>query len=297
MNGRLASAIVLAALAASAPLAAAPRPWLLPSTTTVAAAGEWVPVDAAISDVVFFADRFPLPLEGMTVTAPDGSAGELRNLAAGHTRATFDVALDRPGTWKIATLQTGMTGSFKLNGEEWRVGRRGPPRPPGAGTGAGAARAQPPAGRPMPHIVASPADIPAGATDVRLVETSGRTELFLTAGVPTRTVLKPGGKGLEAEFVGHPDDLVADEPAQLRFLIDGRPAAGVKVTVVPDGRRYRDADDAIELVTGADGMARIAWPHAGMMWLGATAADAHPADPRAGERRMTYATTLEVMAP
>jgi hypothetical protein len=35
---------------------------------------------------------------------------------------------------------------------------------------------------------------------------------------------------------------VADQPAKLRFLVDGQPAKGLKLTIVPGGKRYRDAE-------------------------------------------------------
>jgi hypothetical protein len=50
------------------------------------------------------------------------------------------------------------------------------------------------------------------------------------------------GKGLEFAPITHPDDLVADQPAKLRFLVDGQPAKGLKLTIVPGGKRYRDAE-------------------------------------------------------
>jgi hypothetical protein len=176
---------------------------------------------------------------------------------------------------------SGLMGSFKVNGEEKRVGGRGgPPGPDGV--------------RRPPLTVA---DIPADAIDVKLTETSNRNEIFVTAGEPTRTVLKPTGKGLEVDFVSHPDELVAGEQARFRFLVDGRPASGLKVTVVPGGKRYRNAEGARELTTGTDGVLAIDWPAAGMYWLSASHEDAKPSLARATARRMGYVTTLEVMTP
>ncbi|NIJ31665.1 DUF4198 domain-containing protein [Sphingomonas oligoaromativorans] len=282
----LVSRLLVATALLSAPAAlSAHRQWLLPSTTIVSGTDNWVTVDAAVSNDLFYPDHFPMQTESIQVWQPDGSTGAIQNAAKGRYRSTFDVQLDKPGTWKIGTASTNVSGSFKLNGEDWTVGRRrGPPRGPEG------------AGRPA-HSVATAADIPAGATDVKLTEMSSRNEIFVTAGEPTATVLKPTGKGLDMEPVTHPDSLVSNEPARFRFLIDGKPAAGLKVTLIPGGKRYRDSEGVMELATGADGVLEVKWPAPGMYWLNATTTDNHPATPRATERRMSYTSTLEVMAP
>ncbi|MDB5715592.1 MAG: nickel uptake transporter family protein [Sphingomonadales bacterium] len=304
--------ISLLLIAASALTLASPalahRQWLLPQATTFSGANDWVSVDAAVSNDLFFADHFPMRVDTIKVWAPDGSPGEIANGALGHYRSTFDVKLDKPGTWKIGTASSGFSGSFKDDGVEWRVGGRG--GPPGAG-GPGAAATGPkptptsaPANAPAPGQPGAPrpsvptvADIPANATDVVLTESSSRNEIFVTAGAPTTTVLKPSGKGLEMSPVTHPDELVANEEARFIFLVDGKPAANLKVTLVPGGKRFRDTEGAFEVTTGKDGVAAIKWPAAGMYWLNASATDARTTTPRATQRRMSYTSTLEVSAP
>lgn len=145
--------------------------------------------------------------------------------------------------------------------------------------------------------VASVADIPAGATDVHLVESQMANYIFVTADAPTRTVFDTSGKGLQLDPVTHPDALVADEEGQFRFLVDGKPAAGVKVTVIPGEKKFREQEDAQELTTGPDGLVRIKWTVAGMYWISASLTDNHPSEPRASERRMSYTMTVEVPAP
>ena len=274
------SHLMIAAAALAIPAAAsAHRMWMLPSATVVSGTESWVTVDAAVSNDLFFFDHQPLRLEQMKVWQPDGSAGQLQNGSTGRYRSTFDVQLNKPGTWKIGTAMLGVMGSFKVNGEEKRVGGRGgPPRP----------------GMPAPLTVA---DIPADATDVKLTESSTRNEIFVTAGEPTTTVFAPTNTGLEMAPITHPDELVSGEAAKFRFLIDGKAAANLKVTVIPGGKRYRDAEGAMELTTGADGVLSVTWPSAGMYWLNATATDAKTTTPRATQRRMSYVTTLEVLTP
>ena len=79
--------------------------------------------------------------------------------------------------------------------------------------------------------------------------------------------------------------------------IDGKPAAGVKVTAVPGSKQYRSSEMVTTVETGADGIATIAWPTPGMYWIDAQAEDANPAEPRATKRRMGYTFTAEVVAP
>lgn len=292
----IAPRLLAATILLSLPVAAsAHRQWLLPSITTLSGTDGWVSVDAAVSNDLFYADHVAMQTDGIKVWEADGTAGAIKNAATGRHRSTFDVQLTKPGTWKIGTAASNISGTFKLNGADWTVGRRRGP-PPGAGAGAGA----PPAGAAPSapaNAVAGIADIPADATDIKLVESQSRNEIFVTSGAPTKTVLQPTGKGLEFDPVTHPDDLVADEPARFRFLIDGKPAAGLKVTVIPGGKRFRSSEDAQDLTTGADGTVEVRWPVPGFYWLNATATDTHPSNPRATERRMSYTTTLEVPAP
>ncbi|PCD03470.1 nickel uptake transporter family protein [Sphingomonas spermidinifaciens] len=273
--------LLAAAALASIPVGvSAHRLWFLPSGTIFSGTDSWVTVDMAASNDLFYADHQPGRLEGVKVWRPDGSEGRMQNGSTGRYRSVFDVALDAPGTWKIGMVQDGLMGSFKVGGVEKRVGGR-----PQMG----------PDGKRLPPLTA--ADIPADATEVKLTEVSSRNEIYVTAGEPTTTVLKPVGRGLEADWQTHPDELVAGEPARVRFLIDGKPAANLKVTLVPGGKRYRDAEGARELVTAADGTVALDWPAAGMYWLNAVAEDRTVTQPRATGRRMSFTSTVEVMTP
>lgn len=304
LSGRL---LVFAVLAALPGVASADRMWLFPSGTIFGGTGSWVTVDSAISDDLFFTDHAPGRLENVKVWQPDGTPGQVQNGATGRYRAVFDVQLDKSGTWKIASEMSNVMGSFKVDGVEKRIGRRGPPpgqqgqpgqgpgqRGPGQG-GPGPRNGQGPQGPQTPPLTID--DIPANATDVKLTERVVRLETFVTVGEPTKTVLQPTGRGLELDPITHPDELVAGETARFRFLLDGKPAAGLKVTAIAGGTRYRDALGAMELTTGPDGVVSVTWPSAGMYWLNATAADAHASNPKVGERQLSYAATLEVMTP
>jgi hypothetical protein len=264
----IALAAALAAVALPTSLSAH-RMWILPSTTIVAGEDGWVTFDAAASNDVFFADHQPSRVEPAAI-APDGTPAKVENFHVGKSRATFDLHMTKPGTWKLATVGGGVSGSYKVNGEEQRL-----PRGTTADKLAGL--------------------IPAGATEVKLAETSSRSEVFLTLGAPTDTVLKATGKGLELVPVTHPNDLVAGEAATFGFTIDGKPAAGLTVLVVPGGLRYRDAGTGeISLTTDAQGQVKVTWPGPGMYWLNATGTGEGSSIPNA-TRRFSYTATLEVL--
>jgi len=271
---RLPATRLIAAIAAIgfvATAASAHRQWMLPSSTVVSGDDMWVTVDAAVSNDLFYFEHFPMRLEGIKAWAPDGSEAKIENGATGRYRSTFDVHLTQKGTYKIASEGGGVMGRYKVNGETKRL----------------------PRGAKASDIAA----IPANATDVEIGENWNRNEIFVTSGEPTDTVLKPTGKGLELVPVTHPNDLVAGEPATFRFVVDGKPAAGVKVTVIPGGIRYRDQLNQRDYTTDAAGEIKVDWATPGMYWLNAGTTDNHVSVPKATERRLGYITTLEVMAP
>lgn len=269
--------IAAAGVAITLPAAVqAHRQWMLPSMTVVSGEGDdvWVTVDAAVSNDLFYFEHQPLRWDA-SVLLPDGTPGEIRNKATGRYRTTFDVQIGKRGTYKIFYATDGVMGTYKLNGEEKRI-------PRGTTTA----------------TLASV--IPAGATDVKTTESSNRNEIFVTAGEPTATVFKPTGKGIELVPVTHPNDLVAGEDATFQFLLDGKPASGLPVTVIPGGIRYRDQLNQQDLKTGADGKVVVKWGDPGMYWINVTTPRAEReegAPPAPGGRRASYVTTLEVMAP
>ncbi|PLK23900.1 DUF4198 domain-containing protein [Porphyrobacter sp. TH134] len=274
--------LLAAALCGLAAPATAHNQWLLPSSTVLSDLGQSVTVDAGASTAPFEADHAALPAEMVKVWAPDGTMGSIENAARLRYRSTFDVRIDKPGTWRIGMENNAVTGSFKLDGETWTLGRRrGPP---------------PAAGAPVRNI-ASVDELPAGATDLDLTQVMSRNEFFVTAGEPSEALFAPTGKGLEIVPVTLPTDLVANEPGQFRFLVDGAPAAGLAVEVIPGGRRYRSDSQTLALTTDAEGLVTINWPSAGFYWLNAVMTDANPGHPKASKRRMSYTATLEVLAP
>lgn len=256
------------------------RQWLLPSATILSGDDAWVTFDAAVSNELFYFDHQPMRVAGIRAFAPDGSEIRIENAATGRYRSTFDLHLVGKGTYRVENTATSIMGSYKIDGEEKRLPR---------GTTAETLKTV----------------IPAGATDVRTVEATNRNEVYLTVGAPTTSVFHATGKGIEMVPVTHPNDLVAGEAATFQFLLDGKPAAGLDVTVIPGGARYRAAPGQIDLKADGAGKVSIKWPSAGMYWLNASVGGRPENGPEAAApvasgpapRRASYVTTLEVLAP
>ena len=247
---RLTAAVALAC-AATLP-AHAHNAWLLPSTSVLSKA-DWITVDAAVSNDLFFFNHVPLNVQGLQITAPDGS----------------DLHLQQPGTYRIATVNSGLFASYKD------------------------AKGQPKRWRGTPEKFA--AEVPADAQELKVTQAVGRIETFVTLGKPS--AIAATGQGLELLPTPghHPNDLVAGEAATLRLTADGQPAANITVTLTPGGSRYRDSINEIKVTTNAQGEFTVTWPTAGAYWLEAELKDDKTSLPQAKERRLTYAGTLEVL--
>jgi uncharacterized GH25 family protein len=239
------SIALIAALAALAlPMSAqAHRAWLAPTSTVLSGTDAWVGFDAGMSNGVFIADHAAMRLDGLTITAPDGSTVAPENLHRARYRSSFDLHLTRPGTYRVANVMGGVVVSYTVDGttSRWR--------------GAEADIA---------------ANVPAGATDVTVTRSDSRVETFVTLGAPTTDNLQPTGKGIELVPVSHPNDLVAGEAATFTLVRDGRPAADLDVTIARGGTRYRDNPEEITVRTGADGSFSVTWPEPGMYWVNAS---------------------------
>jgi uncharacterized GH25 family protein len=235
---------VAAGIALILPTAAsAHRGWIVPSFTVLSGDGAWVTVDAAISNELFYADHNPMRLDAVTVTAPDGSVDKIQNALTGKYRSTFDVQLAKPGTYKIGSATSTVMASWTQDGQVKRF-------------------------RGSPDDFAK--QVPAGAADLKTIKSFNRNETFVTRDAPTTTVFAPTGKGLELVPVTHPNDLVAGEAATFKFLLDGKPAADLEVTLAPGNSRYRATPGDFKVKTGADGSFKVTFPEAGMYWLNAT---------------------------
>ncbi|GGC48598.1 ABC transporter permease [Siccirubricoccus deserti] len=247
--------------------ATAHRAWMLPSATVLSGENPWVTVDAAISNDLFYFEHMPMPLDGLLITAPDGSRAEAENQARGRYRSTFDFQLKQAGTYRVAVAGDTMMASWQQDGQprRWRGSREAFAR-----------------------------EVPATAEGLRVTFGQRRVEFFVTRGAPTDRALQPTNEGLELVPVTHPNDLVAGEPARFRLLLDGKPATGVEVSVIAGGIRYRDNLGETKVKADEAGLIEVRWQGPGMYWLSGSVRDDRSGIPNV-QRNASYVATFEVL--
>lgn len=243
------------------------KAWLLPSAT-VSTVDQWITVDGAVSNDLFYFNHVPLRLDSLAIIAPDGSKLTPQNTHTGKYRSVFDLQLKQNGTYKVALVNNGLFASYEEDGKRkrWR------------GTAEKFA-----------------AEVPANARNLEVSESVGRIETFVTAGKPSETALKPANLGLELMPVTHPNDLYAGEASKFRFLVDGKPVPNLEVVVQAGGTRYRNEQEEQTLKTDANGELSVAWPAPGMYWLETTLQDQKTTVKQAKQRRLSYVATFEVL--
>ncbi|WP_213956380.1 MULTISPECIES: DUF4198 domain-containing protein [unclassified Variovorax] len=261
------TSLLAIALTAALGTAQAHNAWLLPSTT-VLSKGDIVTIDAAVSNDLFVANHNPLRLEGLQITAPDGSALKPESEAKLKQRNVFDVNASQPGTYRIAVLNTGVFAAWKDKATGQQKRARGTAESIGK-------------------------EIPADAQEVNITQSMGRIETFITVGKPSP--LKPIGQGLELISTAAPTDLVKGEKSTFTIHLDGQPAKDLDVTVTAGNTQYRDKLEDLKIKTDGKGQFSVTWPTAGMYWLDVNTRDNKTSVPQAKERRLSYAATLEVM--
>jgi hypothetical protein len=241
----LAAIFATASLFSLSPLFAH-RMWILPSSTVLSGNEAWVTVDAAVSNTLFVFEHRPLRLEGLVVTGPGGKRLAPQNPSTGQLRSSFDLKLDAPGTYRISLASSSVMASWIDNGEvkRWR-------------------------GAPEQMDV----NVPAQAPQLQVVRMSSRVETYITLGKPDRDALRPAGTGLEILPQTHPSDLTAGEEAVFLVLLNGKPAAGIELTVAHGGGRHIDRPIEHKYRSAADGRVQVAFPVPGFYWLQAISAD------------------------
>ncbi|PLR09279.1 DUF4198 domain-containing protein [Caulobacter flavus] len=281
---RLLAAVALGAAILAPAAAQAARSWVLPSTTVLSGKNAWITVDAASSDELYIPSLRPLPLASIQVIDAEGQSAEVQNGSAGKFRSTVDVQLTKPGTWKIASVTTSVMASWTENGEVKRF----------RGTGEEFAK-----------------QVPAGAADLKTIKTISRNETFVTRDTPTTEALKTTGQGLELSPVTHPSDVVVGEAATFRFLLDGKPAAGIEVVAMRGGDHWKAKPAEIKVKTGPDGAFKLTLPEGGIWWISASVRTGEtgrgpggpggqqgPAQPLAGDGySASYTATVEAQLP
>ncbi len=258
MNLRLPLLAALLAVSANAP---AHRAWIVPSTFTLSGESQWITVQGAISNDLFYPNHVPLPIETVVITRPDGSSQGVEGWT-GRMSSSFDLALEQQGTYVISEIGDMWFVRWLEAGEErWSRGSR--------------------------------ADVEAkaaGKEGVRYLRSARRVESYVTLGAPTAG--EPSGRGLELAPITHPNDVFAGEEARFQLLLKGAPAAGLTVEVIRGGDRYRDRAEPIQAVTDSDGAFALVLEEAGTYWLHVST---EPMALETHDETYGYTLTLEVL--
>ena len=249
------------------------RVWILPSSTNLSGDAPWVTFDAAVSNSLFVFEHVPLRIKALKIQDPTGKNVEAVNMHTGKFRTSFDLNLVTQGTYKIGYATGGLNARWKdENGKRKMWPARGK----------------------MAKDSNFDTAVPKNADSLVVAETFRRLETFVTSGEPTENTFKPTNSGLELIPVTHPNDLFVGETATFKFLFEGKPAAGAKLTVVAGNMRYRNQQNELEFVTDKEGIVEITWPEAGMYLLKAEFED-NKAKAPATVRKGNYGATLEVL--
>ena len=149
-------------------MAQAHRSFLVPSSTVLSqTANQWVSVDAARGNDLFFFNHNALPLEGLQIISPSGKATDPAKLERFRYKAVFEWQLTEPGTWRAAVVNDGLRVQWQENGQ--------------------AKRWNGPAADFALHV-------PATAEKLSVNQVASRVETFVTMGKPS--AVTPQARGL-----------------------------------------------------------------------------------------------------
>jgi len=244
------------------------RIWLLPSTFTLSGNEQWITVDGAISNDLFYPNHVPLRLERVAVTAPDGSLVEIQNAATGKFRSVFDVHLTQQGTYRIAQAGNTFFARWTEDGEPQR--RRGT----------------------LDELLAAGLDEKEG---VQFAVSNRSVATYVTLGAPTTSVFETTGSGLEFVPASHPNDLFAGDTAAFRIVHNGNPAEGLEVTVVQGADRYRNRAGDTMYTADADGRISVTFDEPGSYWLEASVEGETEVEGRKMAEYLALVVTFEVL--
>lgn len=245
---------------ASSGLAAAHSPYLLPNNFDLGKR-DHVSVQASFTED-FFVPDVAMKADDYHVVMPDGSRVAL---APVYTKdlAVLDVETAQEGTYRISTgNRTGRTAKAALLPDgSWKFFREQDGAPDGG--------------------------------KVHDVTSITRADVYVSRGTPTDAVLALTRKGLEFQFLTHPNRLLAGTPAKLKVLYDGKPIGGQLITVQRGALESGQSTSPVEVRSDADGGATLSFATPGIYHVQSRHRFALPGAEAKAESH-TIAITLEV---
>jgi uncharacterized GH25 family protein len=133
---------------------------------------------------------------------------------------------------------------------------------------------------------------PAGVALTAHFQSITLAETYVSQGKPTAAALKPWGKGLELEFISHPNDLYINQPVQARLWFEGKPLANSEVQI---HRAMGNAEPVTRTVTStASGDISFEVTDAATYLLLARHRAAAPAGAKAPTYSYSYSAVVEI---
>lgn len=255
------------ALAAVVAPAHAHTPYLAPASFDVRP-DSVVTLDASFAET-FFVPEVVFDNSTFVVTDPDGAQHAPDTVHYLKTRAVAEQTLPgQKGTYRFSTGNR-LGAVFRTWERDGRTeSSRDPSRP-----------------------------LPAGARLISHYQSLSRSEVYLTAGAPTGTALKPYGKGLELVPVTHPSDLYSGETFEFAIHYDGKPLPAQKVEIHRARGEGRAQPAAVELTTDAEGKARLPLTEAGSYLALIRYRGAAPEGAAAPQYGNNYTLSFRVLEP
>ena len=205
--------------------------WMLPSEFNLSTEEAfWITVDATAAHGVFSFDK-PIGLDNVSIYGPEGDRSRIGPYFKGQRRSVFDLQLEAPGTYKVEMRAQPRYMTTYVIGER-NTSRR-----------AFGSKLE--------------VELPEGAREVRTTQVQTITGFYVTHRTPSTKVLETTGEGFELHALTHPSDVAQGEEARFKFTYDGKPAAGMKVELVPHGTAWRDSRQQMDLESDAEGVVRF----------------------------------------
>jgi uncharacterized GH25 family protein len=241
-------------------IAAAHSPYLLPNKFDLNKR-DHVSVQASFTENYFIPDVV-MKADDYHVISPDGTRSAVAPI---YTKdlAVLDVATAQDGTYRISTgNRAGRTGKAALLADgKWQFfdEREGPP----------------------------------SGGKVHEVRSITRADVYVSRGTPNDNAVALTNKGLEFEFLTHPNRLMAGSPSKVRVVYDGKALGRQLITVQKAALEEGAAASPVEVRSSADGSVTLPFTAPGIYHVMARHRFALPASEGKAESH-TYAVTLEV---
>ena len=169
--------------------------WIRPSSTQFSGEKDYITIDGAAADFPFDVNHRGRAADGLHAYDPAGKEIEKENIMAGKLRTSYDALLNQHGTYRFTDGLEYIQFYYpdeKGESVRWR-------------------------GTPEKYRKENPM---ADKKREKYKQYSLNVETFATLGEPTDTVIKPDDKGLDVEYLTHPNELYAGESGKFRVLYD-----------------------------------------------------------------------------